>query len=85
MIVLRRARPGRRILATAIVGRGMILALLGHLSIAPRMGSLLDTAFLGVVLAMTVAQATLMVRRGPVTKLTIPSAWAAGTRSSSLR
>jgi 4-hydroxybenzoate polyprenyltransferase len=61
----------------AIAGRGMLVTLLAHLSMTgagwPAPAYL---AVMGALLAITVAQARTMVRRGPATRLTVPAGWA---------
>jgi 4-hydroxybenzoate polyprenyltransferase len=59
--------------AIAIVGRGMMLTLLAHLSMTDaRWPGLACAAVVGLLLALTVAQAVRMLRRGPITRLTVP-------------
>jgi 4-hydroxybenzoate polyprenyltransferase len=69
--------------ATAILGRGMMLALLIHLTMMAAWGPLLifHGALLGLVLTLTVGQAALMLMRGPMTRLTIPHSWTIAGRS----
>jgi 4-hydroxybenzoate polyprenyltransferase len=64
--------------AIAIVGRGMIVALLAHLSMT-RVGwpAWAAGAVLVVLTAVTAGQAVLMARQGPRARLTIPAAMAA--------
>lgn len=63
--------------ATAIVGRGMMLALLVHLSVRDAWGPLvvLGDAVLALLFVLTAGQTALMLVRGPVTRLTVPQAW----------
>jgi 4-hydroxybenzoate polyprenyltransferase len=63
--------------ATAIVGRGMTLTLLVHLTMTSAWGPLLifRETLLGLLFTLTAGQAALMLVRGPVTRLTVPHAW----------
>ena len=63
--------------ATAIVGRGMMLALLVHLTMSAAWGPLLifHGALLGLLFTLTLGQTALMLVRGPMTRLTIPRSW----------
>ena len=65
--------------ATAIVGRGMMLALLVHLTMMAAWGPLwiIHGILLGLLFTLTVGQATLMLVRGPWTRLAIPPSWTA--------
>ena len=64
--------------AIAIVGRGMIVALLAHLSMTPvGWPAWAAAAVLAVLTAVTAGQAVLMARQGPRARLTIPAAMAA--------
>lgn len=59
--------------ATAIVGRGMIVMLLAHLSMtAGHWDPLRYTVVLAGLAVLTAGHAVDMVRRGPVTRLTVP-------------
>ena len=64
------------IAAIALLGRGMVVRVIAHLSMTsrhwPAAGS---TAVLGTMVAVTLGQATSMVRSGPRTRLTVPAAW----------
>lgn len=68
-------RDERLISAIAIVGRSMILLVLGHLSMvhAGVRAAPYDVV-IGVLTAIVLAQATVMARRGPVTRLTAAGA-----------
>jgi hypothetical protein len=68
--------------ATAIVGRGMMLALLVHLTMMASWGPFLiiHGTLLGLVFTLTVGQTALMLVRGPMTLLTIPHSWTATGR-----
>jgi 4-hydroxybenzoate polyprenyltransferase len=62
--------------AIAIVGRGMMLTLLAHLSMAA--GHLSAPVYLGVMsalVAITIGQTCTMARRGPITRLGVPGDW----------
>jgi hypothetical protein len=63
--------------AIAVVGRGMVLALLAHFSMTdagwPARAYL---AVIGMLATVTLGQAFAMARRGPTTTLTVPSSWA---------
>src|SRR5262249_51745240 len=64
--------------ATAIVGRGMILVLLAHLSmIAGHWGTLRYTVVMAGFAVLTAGQAVEMLRHGPVSRLTVPDVLAA--------
>ena len=60
--------------ATAIVGRGLVLLLLGHLCVPTGLASDAVTGAMAVVIA---GQAWVMGRHGPMTRLTVPAAWTA--------
>lgn len=68
-------RDERLISAIAIVGRGVILTLLAHLSMvhAHVPLALYDTV-IGVLAAVVIGQAAVMARRGPATRLTLGGA-----------
>jgi 4-hydroxybenzoate polyprenyltransferase len=64
-------RDERLIAAIAIVGRGAILTLLAHLSMThARVPVALYDTVIGVLAVTVAAQAAVMARRGPVTRLT---------------
>lgn len=64
------------IAAIAIVGRAMVLTMLLHLSMAnARMPLPVYVAVLVTLLTITAGQAAAMVRRGPITTLTVPAEW----------
>jgi 4-hydroxybenzoate polyprenyltransferase len=69
--------------ATAIVGRGMMLILLVHLTMTATWGPFLlfYGTLIGLVCVMTVGQTALMLVRGPMTRLTIPGSWTVAGRS----
>lgn len=83
------AAPGARreealVSALAIVGRGMVLALLAHLSMTGAQVSVVPhDGVLGALTLVIAGQSWLMARRGPVTRLTVPRAWAAVSRRPS--
>lgn len=63
--------------AIAILGRGMVLTLLAHFSMAGAGWSVpAYVAVMGVLVAVTLDQAHGMARHGPTTRLTIPPSWA---------
>jgi 4-hydroxybenzoate polyprenyltransferase len=63
--------------AIAIVGRGMVLALLAHFSMTGAgWPALAYLAVIGMLAAVTLGQALTMARRGPTTTLTVPPSWA---------
>jgi 4-hydroxybenzoate polyprenyltransferase len=65
--------------AIALIGRGMMVLLIGHLTITGAGWS--AAAHRGCMLALVavaVGQAASMAKRGPVARLTIPSGWATG-------
>ena len=66
--------------AIAIVGRGMMLALLTHLTMMAAWGPLLifNASLLTLLFTLTVVQAALMLVRGPMTRLTVPHSWTTG-------
>ncbi|GAA4507283.1 hypothetical protein GCM10023191_065510 [Actinoallomurus oryzae] len=65
-------RDERLISAIAVVGRSMILLLLGHLSMVHAgLPAVPYDVVIAVLTAIVLAQATLMARRGPVTRLTV--------------
>ena len=70
-------RDEKLIAALAIVGRGSVLVLLAGLDMAsahwPARGM---TTVLCTLTLVTLGQARAMVMRGPLTRLTVPSAWA---------
>ncbi len=63
--------------ATAIVGRGMLLTLLVHLTMTRTWGPfvIVHGTLLGLLFAVTAVQAALMLVRGPTTGLTVPHTW----------
>jgi 4-hydroxybenzoate polyprenyltransferase len=66
--------------AIAIVGRGMIVLLLAHLSVTDAGWSAAAyDAVLGTLTVLTLGQAWTMVSRGPRAALTVPAAWAEQT------
>jgi 4-hydroxybenzoate polyprenyltransferase len=76
------ARGARRdeaiISAIAIVGRGMIVTLIGHLSMTDaRWSTLPYLAVMGSIVAVMLGQAAVMARRGPTSRLIVPDEWAA--------
>jgi UbiA prenyltransferase family len=78
LAALSQDRGGRRddalISAIAIVGRGMIVMLLAHLSMtAGHWDGLRYTIVLAGLAVVTAGHAADMVRHGPVTKLTVPA------------
>jgi 4-hydroxybenzoate polyprenyltransferase len=68
--------------ATAIVGRGMLVMLLVHLTMIATWGPFLIFygTLLGLLCTLTVGQTALMLMRGPKTRLVIPVFWT--TRST---
>ncbi|MDQ6909887.1 MAG: hypothetical protein M3Z84_03735 [Actinomycetota bacterium] len=66
-------RDERLISAIAIVGRGMIVILIGHLS-TTNLGSpaLQYDAILAALAVITIGQAWTMLARGPAVRLTVP-------------
>ncbi|MBO0824187.1 MAG: UbiA family prenyltransferase [Actinobacteria bacterium] len=68
--------------AIAILGRGMVLLVLAHLSMVSAQWPLLAYMAVLVLLGLgTLGQAARMVRLGPVTRLTVPDWVAAGSGS----
>ncbi len=64
------------IAAIAIVGRGMLLLLIAHLSMAAaHWGALGQAAVSAGLVAATAGQAVSMALRGPVTRRTVPPGW----------
>jgi 4-hydroxybenzoate polyprenyltransferase len=64
----------RYIAAIAVVGRGVILELLAHLSMTDDRWSALDrAAVIGAIFALSAYQTVLMIRRGPISRLTTAS------------
>jgi 4-hydroxybenzoate polyprenyltransferase len=88
LAALARSRSARRdealITATAIVGRGMILLLLGHLSMIsagwPWPGY---DAVVAALCLLTLGPAASMAVHGPVSRLTVPD-WPAGDHSAAV-
>ncbi|MFJ4844369.1 MULTISPECIES: UbiA prenyltransferase family protein [unclassified Streptomyces] len=83
--------PGHRreealISAIAIVGRGMVLLLLAHLSMLQAHWTVLgESAALAALLVVTAGQAATMAVSGPVTRLTVPFSEAKAGAGSSAR
>ncbi|MFJ5218290.1 UbiA prenyltransferase family protein [Streptomyces sp. NPDC088354] len=81
--------PGHRreealISAVAVVGRGMILLLLAHLSmLQAHWTALAESAALAALLAVTAGQAATMAKYGPVTRSTVPFTEAEAAAGSS--
>ncbi len=62
--------------AIAVVGRGMLLLLLSHLSMThAHWTPLARTAVSATLVAVVLGQTAAMARRGPITRYTIPAAW----------
>jgi 4-hydroxybenzoate polyprenyltransferase len=70
---------------TAIIGRGMVLLLLAHLSmVSAHWGVVRYDAVIGMISLLTIGQAVSMFRYGPVTRLTIPEVTAVPDRTGTL-
>jgi 4-hydroxybenzoate polyprenyltransferase len=70
-------RDERLIPAIAIAGRGMVLLLLGHLSmIGSGLGAAAYLAVQGGLTLCVLGQAWTMIDRGPTMRVTVPEAWA---------
>jgi 4-hydroxybenzoate polyprenyltransferase len=62
--------------AIAVVGRGMLLLLLAQLSMThAHWAPLGQAAVCGVLVVVVLGQAATMVRRGPISRYTVPVAW----------
>jgi 4-hydroxybenzoate polyprenyltransferase len=65
--------------AIALVGRGMMVMLIGHLTLTDaRWSAASYRGCMVCLVAIVLGQAVTMVRRGPVSHLTVPEAWARG-------
>ena len=83
LAVERGARRDEAIIsAIAIVGRGMVVVLIGHLSMTDaRWPTVPYLAVIGSLVVVMLGQAALMARRGPTSRLTVPQEWAYLARS----
>ncbi|MFF3563301.1 UbiA prenyltransferase family protein [Streptomyces sp. NPDC002574] len=82
----RHRREEALISAIAVVGRGMILLLLAHLSMLQAHWTALgESAALAALLAVTAGQAATMAKYGPVTRSTVPFTAAEAAVGSSAR
>jgi 4-hydroxybenzoate polyprenyltransferase len=62
--------------AIAVVGRGMLLLLLAQLSMThAHWAPLGQAAVCGTLVAVVLGQAATMVRRGPISRYTVPASW----------
>lgn len=72
--------------AIAIVGRGMLMLLIAHLSMtAAHWTALGRTAVSAGLVAATLGQAVSMARGGPITRRTVPPGWSATTDDADQR
>lgn len=77
LAVERGARRDEAIIsAIAIVGRGMVVILIGHLSMTDaRWSTAPYVAVMASLVVVMLGQAALMARRGPTSRLTVPQEW----------